>query len=901
MMRRVGPLLIGLAWCASALGAAQDDLEVPPNAPVVWCTRFSIEYTVRDIGSSGPTKVEFYMTTDMGRTWKLYGEDPDARSPMMIKVPGEGVYGFMSVGTDHVGNRERPPARDTRPEMVVVVDRTPPAAKWIKPDKTALLQPGGITFAWETQDKHPAARPVSIEYSSDAGRTWLPLKDRLHGSGETTLPAPTVRGAKLSFRLVARDRAGNRRIRTCPHQVLMDKTAPTVAVTGPAISGKLAVDIDYAAQDNPGGTGIEKVRLFYTVDSGEQWHEYGLDDDAESPMRFDSPVAGAVGVMLVATDKAGNTSRVPKAGDPPPFAIVFDNEPPQVSFSPRLPGGKNTLRGGQVEVIRWQATDANIEEKSAVLYYSPDGGKKWERIAENLPVNGPYRWKVPRDEANGCLLKVSVADSLGNRGEAQSLAFKIDSVPPEVVFERIEERREADEGPVEAVDEDGSETEEPRGPKISKDRPGDVFPRDDASTAEEGGAAVWPAAEELPQPDAEEGAVGRIEVPRLPDERPEEGAKETPAPPSLPKSEDRREIDQTWLDEGTPKPSEQPRKGLFPVPPPPDEGETEPPAEEPAPRKDPAKEPAKAPAKEPTEEPLARVPETTPEPAPAPVETGDVRQRAAALVERAEDHFRNGRSREALRSCRQAIRLDPANDGARGLLAKILFAEGEFPAAAAEAREAVRLNPDQADYWITLGNACDREARAVGAQYKRRAQAEPSDPQAITLRERRDALIAEACKAFHRVTRLEPDEKRGYDRLGAALYFQALAEDFERLALKRGSDAKRAEYYRQAIQAFQQSYNVGHATYREAFHLGVSHYRLNELDKAKTYLERAVEEARQVVPKEAFWYLAEIHEKQGRFEDALRYWEKTIETYEAGPYRTKAQERANELRRRLGE
>ena len=156
------------------------------------------------------------------------------------------------------------------------------------------------------------------------------------------------------------------------------------------------------------------------------------------------------------------------------------------------------------------------------------------------------------------------------------------------------------------------------------------------------------------------------------------------------------------------------------------------------------------------EEPIKKVPEPVPTPAPMPPDAMDPRKRGAALVEQAETLSRGGQGAKALQLCREAVRVDPANHAARGLGSRILFANGEYAEAAAEARDAIRLNANEPAYWMTLGDAYYRQARILSTRYRRRAKKNPADPEAAALQQRRDKLIADARAAYIQVTRLRP-------------------------------------------------------------------------------------------------------------------------------------------------
>src|SRR5258707_487856 len=76
----------------------------PPQSPqsspvggrqrVVNSKKFQIGYKLQDVGQSGVSCVELYITQDFGATWYRYGADDDNQSPIQVEVPREGTYGF---------------------------------------------------------------------------------------------------------------------------------------------------------------------------------------------------------------------------------------------------------------------------------------------------------------------------------------------------------------------------------------------------------------------------------------------------------------------------------------------------------------------------------------------------------------------------------------------------------------------------------------------------------------------------------------------------------------------------------------------------------------------------------------------------------------------------------------
>ncbi|MBN2712059.1 MAG: tetratricopeptide repeat protein, partial [Planctomycetes bacterium] len=694
------------------------------------------------------------------------------------------------------------------------------------------------------------------------------------------------RGGAISCRLIVRDRAGNRLILGCPNKVLTDNVPPTIGITGPTSSRDLTVDLTYAAADNENGSGLANVTLYYTTDGGATWMKYGQDNDTTSPMQFSTKLAGQIGLMLVAVDRAGNRTALPKAGEPAPFTILFDNEPPLVNFDPQLPGDgtKSAIAGNEVVDIRWKASDVNIKENSAYLEFSADGGQNWEPIpgANGLPVNGPFKWRVPQEEKNNCLLRVTVSDAMGNRGSATSLKFAIDSIRPESQIIGVEPVRDDNEGPSTSdfSKQDSNEVEAIAGPtpkaryKINDSESedaiveGDVHlpPIDITGTEAAGVIPIEKSDTNISKINTEPGLERGIDENTIPNFLP--NGNNTGATTENTTEVARSENTEPWAgtDNG---------KSGFEMP---DDNVsvTEPVAKASATIKEPAAD---------------IIPEAT-----GAVATGN--GQAADLIKAAEKMFADGKATQAISRCNEALALDPQSAQAYDLLARVYFSKNDFTKSAAYASRAVQLNRNEPAHWNNLGEASYNQARQLGIMLMQKTKSKVGTPEELAnISQRLDDAVDRSVKSFTQVTRLSPDQKNGFIRLGDSYYLQARTNRVKK-------PEQSVEDYKMAIGAYSKSYNIGEVSFRETFQLGVCYYRLAELNnddnlyaRAQSFLEKSIEEADEnTVPKESYWYLAEIHQKLGNTNDAITYWEQVAKSYpQNSRYRDEAKKRIKDL------
>jgi hypothetical protein len=170
---------------------------------------FSLEYDLDDAGRWGVAKVELWGTRDGGKTWNSFAIDDDNRSPLIVTVDAEGVYGFR-IAVDVAGNAAAaPPSPGNAPDLWVSVDLQRPVV-----ELTAIERGDGnladhLVFRWKVVDDNLEPRPISIFYSSRPMGPWSAVATNLEDTGEYAWRVERFVPARFFVRIEARDTAGN--------------------------------------------------------------------------------------------------------------------------------------------------------------------------------------------------------------------------------------------------------------------------------------------------------------------------------------------------------------------------------------------------------------------------------------------------------------------------------------------------------------------------------------------------------------------------------------------------------------------------------------------------------------------------------------------------------------------
>ena len=197
---------------------------------IVNSRRFQIGYKLQDVGPSGISSVELYITSDEGRTWYRYGADDDNQSPIQVEVPKEGTYGFSLGVKSGAGLASEPPQNGEKPSIVVVVDQTPPRLELLPLEQGRGRSLNKIKIQWRFQDDFPAEKPVAIYYSANGQAPWQPISNWTENTGSYIWTMGPNIPTRFHLRIEGRDMAGNLQVVETPQPIVIDLSRPTAKI-----------------------------------------------------------------------------------------------------------------------------------------------------------------------------------------------------------------------------------------------------------------------------------------------------------------------------------------------------------------------------------------------------------------------------------------------------------------------------------------------------------------------------------------------------------------------------------------------------------------------------------------------------------------------------------------------
>jgi hypothetical protein len=203
----------------------------PVNRQIVNDTEVSLDYQIDDEGPSGVSVIELWVTTDMCRTWRRVGEDPDRQSPFVVNFAAEGLYGLSMVAKSGVGLGDRPPVSGDQPQMWIEVDKTAPHIQLDTPEVGKGPQAGSIIISWQAEDANLGDRCVSLFYAEGTSNDWKPIATGIDNVGRYIWKMNGQTPYRFRVAIEVSDAAGNREMAESP-EVTIDMSKPKPRISG---------------------------------------------------------------------------------------------------------------------------------------------------------------------------------------------------------------------------------------------------------------------------------------------------------------------------------------------------------------------------------------------------------------------------------------------------------------------------------------------------------------------------------------------------------------------------------------------------------------------------------------------------------------------------------------------
>ncbi len=225
---------VSVAEPLAATTARPQEAAVPATTPLaegserwVSSTTFQIAYALDDVGPSGVSSVDLYLTENGGQKWFHYGVDEDRRSPLQITVPDDGTYGFAIRVKSGVGLAKIPPQPSDSPELTVTVDRQPPRATLLPVRQGEGTSSSRLLIEWKVTDEALPEQPVALSYAEQLSGPWMPLGGWRANTGRYDWVIGPDVPPQVYVRLDARDRAGNVSRAETDQPMIIDLSRPT--------------------------------------------------------------------------------------------------------------------------------------------------------------------------------------------------------------------------------------------------------------------------------------------------------------------------------------------------------------------------------------------------------------------------------------------------------------------------------------------------------------------------------------------------------------------------------------------------------------------------------------------------------------------------------------------------
>jgi hypothetical protein len=204
-----------------------------PSIRVVNSKRITLNYELKDVGSSGVSGVELWCTQD-GHSWKKGDIFAQTNHSFSTEVKDEGLHGFSILARNGSGLGKDAPTPGEQPQVWVMVDITKPVVQITAVEINHNGKVPTVQMRWTAKDKNLGPRPITLSFAEQPEGPWSVIAAGVENSGQFDWQAPANAPRRLYIRVEAADMPGNVGATQTANPLRLD-AAVTIAPPPPAI------------------------------------------------------------------------------------------------------------------------------------------------------------------------------------------------------------------------------------------------------------------------------------------------------------------------------------------------------------------------------------------------------------------------------------------------------------------------------------------------------------------------------------------------------------------------------------------------------------------------------------------------------------------------------------------
>jgi hypothetical protein len=207
-----------------ASGIREQPTKPVGNHPILNTRTCTVNYQL-DGPTRYPNKIDFWASTDGGRTWMQVKDLNGGIPPAKLALPGDGVFSIRI----RPGGGTKPPEALEDPDCVVEVDTTKPVVSMTAP---ALVEDGVLIINWTASDENLLSNSINLYYAPKPAGPWEVIASGYKNTGEYKWALPQGLTGPVYLRVEASDRAGNVGRYELPTPVALEAGKQRVKVIG---------------------------------------------------------------------------------------------------------------------------------------------------------------------------------------------------------------------------------------------------------------------------------------------------------------------------------------------------------------------------------------------------------------------------------------------------------------------------------------------------------------------------------------------------------------------------------------------------------------------------------------------------------------------------------------------